>query len=102
MLSECFENVIETLNVDPAMEFSDGKLRVGHALRASAVAQSGMTRHSGCQRGRARSAEEIRRGERRGGLSSLRIDHPRGRDHPHAARAAAEDLIADGTNGYLQ
>ncbi len=37
--------------------------RAGQAPRASAVAQAGMARERGCQRSRARSAEEICRGE---------------------------------------
>jgi RNA polymerase sigma-70 factor (ECF subfamily) len=60
--------------------------RAGQAPRASAVAQAGVARQRGCQRGRARPAKEIRRGERIGGFSGFRIDHPCGRDLPHAAR----------------
>jgi RNA polymerase sigma-70 factor (ECF subfamily) len=37
--------------------------RAGQAPRASAVAQAGMARQRGCQRGRARSGEKIRRGD---------------------------------------
>jgi RNA polymerase sigma-70 factor, ECF subfamily len=57
------------------------------APRASAVAQAAVAHQRRWQRGRARAAEEIRRGDRSGGLSRLRIDHPRGRDLPHAAPA---------------
>ena len=53
----------------------------------AAVAQAAVARKRRWQRGRARSAEEIRRGERIGGFSGLRIDYPRGRDLPYAARA---------------
>jgi RNA polymerase sigma factor (sigma-70 family) len=63
--------------------------RAGQAPRASAVSQATVARQRGCQRGRARPAKEVRRGERIGGLSRFRNDHPRGRSLPHAARAGS-------------
>ena len=60
--------------------------RAGQAPRASAVSQASVARQRGCQRGRARPVEEVHRGERIGGFSGFRIDHPRGCDLPDAAQ----------------
>jgi hypothetical protein len=59
----------------------------------SAVSQATVARQRGCHRGRARPAREIRRGERIGGLSGFRIDHPCGRDLPHSPTSARPKAV---------
>ena len=68
--------------VNSALQRARARLRERYA-----VAQAGVACRRRCQLRRARSAEEVRRGERSGGRSRVRIHHSHGRDFPHAARA---------------